>query len=247
MALALVLWSPLSSARVFDFKSEKFAPYIKGTFVTTTAGDQAFATSSGTDSLFDKKNSYNSGYEFGFAYGRGGLRMRFGFEILRPQLLDGVSVTNAGGTELAALKSDVLGYAPKVGLEISLAEWKESRVYFSGEYGSASLTVKNTYTMTADGQAAFPGVVDFTEEMKGSSTMMDGALGYEVLLFDTTTLSFEVGYRQAEFASLTHNLPVTTFQGAVVKGDVAKNDDGTDRKYVLTNPFVSLAFRFWIF
>lgn len=244
---ALLLFTSSGWARVFNFSGEKFAPYIKGSYQPTTVGDQAFATSSGTGNTFSSKNTYNTSFEFGFAYGFKGMRLRFGFEALKPPTLSGVTGADAGGTSMYALNSDILGYAPKIGFELNLKEWPTSRLYVSGDYGAMSVTVKNTYAFTADGTAAYPGMVDFTEELKGSGQAIDGAVGFEFLAFDTTTFSIEVGYRTMTIANLKHNLPVTSFQGAVVKGDAALNDDGTARALALSNLYASLGFRFWIF
>lgn len=245
--VALLLVGTVAEARVFNFAGEKFAPYLKGQYGPTTSGDSAFATSSGAGNTFSTKNTYNSGYEFGFAYGIKGVRFKFGFEILRPPLLDGVKGSDSGGTELYTLKSDIVGFSPKFGIEMNIAEWPLARIYAVGDYGAAQMTLKNTYAFTAAGAAAYPGMTDFTEELKASGTAIDGALGFEALVFDTTTLTIEVGYRTLKFGNLKHNQAVNSFQGSVAKGDSALNDDGTAREINHTGLYAAAGFRFWIF
>lgn len=245
--LSLLLLGVSSEARVFNFSGEKFAPYIKGSYQPTSTGDESYLNSGGTDVVFSAKHPAYTSFEFGFMYGVSGIRFRFGFEALKPATLKNISGANASGTELYLLTNDILGYAPKAGLEINLAEWPKSRIYLAGDYGAMSVTVKNTYAFTADGLTAFPGLADFTEELKGSGQSMDGFLGFETLVFDTTTFSLEAGYRVLSFSGFKHNLPVTSFQGAVVKGDAATNNDGSARSLSLTNIYANVGFRFWIF
>lgn len=245
--LALILIGVSSEARVFNFSGEKFAPYIKGSYLPTSTGDESYLNSGGADVVFSKKHPAFTSFEFGFVYGVRGIRFRFGFEALKPATLKDISGADASGIELYLLTNDILGYAPKAGLEINLAEWPKSRIYLAGDYGAMSVTVKNTYAFSADGLAAFPGMADFTEELKGSGQSMDGFLGFETLVFDSTTFSLEAGYRVLSLTGLKHNLPVTSFQGAVVKGDAATNNDGSARSLSLTNIYANVGFRFWIF
>lgn len=245
--LGVVCAAGLAQARVFNFSGEKFAPYVRGLYEPTTTGDQAFANSSGAGNTFSDKNTVYSSLEFGFAYKVKDVRFRFGFEALKPAALKGVTGSSAAGTELYTLDNDILGYAPKIGFELNIREWSSSRIYIAGDYGAMSVTIKNTYALTAAGQSAYPGMVDFTEELKGSGQALDGALGFETLMFDTTTLALEVGYRTLSIANLKHNKNYTSFQGSVSKGAAARNDDGTDRALSLNNLYVAAAFRFWIF
>ncbi len=245
--LLLTFFGWNAQGRVFNFSGEKFAPYVRGSYLTTSTGDSAFAKSGGTGTTYDKKNAYNSSFEFGFAYGIKNLRLKFGFEVFKPPNLVGVTGRNASGTALYTLNSDVLGYAPKVGVELNLKQWPETRIFLSGDFGAMSATVKNTYALTADGTAAYPTVVNFTEELKTSGQAIDASLGVETLMFDSTTFSFELGYRTLAFKNLKHNLPVTTFQNAVIKGDAALNDDGTSRSMSFSNVYAAMGFRFWIF
>lgn len=243
----LIFFSSLAQARVFNFSGEKFAPYIRGIYSPTSTGDQSFANSSGSGNTFSTKYSAYNSFEFGFAYKIRDLRIRFGFEALKPSALKEIVGSDAGGTQLYSLDNDIMGYAPKIGFELNIREWSTSRIYIAGDYGAMSMTVKNTYAFTAAGQSAYPTMVDFTEELKGSGQAIDGALGFETLMFDTTTLAVELGYRTLSIANLKHNKDYISFQGAVVKGDGARNDDGSERSLGMNNLYVAAAFRFWIF
>lgn len=242
------LWTvSVAEARVLNLQTEKFAPYIRGQYQQSTIAQTPYSLSSGTGNAFDKSYSTVSNYEFGFVYSIKDISLRFGFEVIYPSMLKEISGTDASGTQLFTLDSDIAGYVPKIGLDINVKQWPQSRIFLNANYGMATVTLQNSYGFTAAGQTAYPSLIDFREETKGSAALMEYSVGWEFLAFDTTTMVIDAGYRLLRLDSFSHNVPVTSFQGGVVKGDKALADDGTDRRLDLSGYFASVQFRFWVF
>lgn len=246
LALLSLLVGVTAEARVFDINTENFASYFKGQYGTSSLAQLPFAPSGGNGTTYDSSYSSQMGYEFGFVYASRYMSMRFGFEVIKPPNLATIKGSDAAGSEWFTLNNNITVYAPKLGVEMNVKQWKESRLFLSIDYGSASGTIENSYKFTTAGSNQFGGIADFREEIKGSAALMEYALGYELYLFDSTTVVFDAGYRQLTFATLSHNVATTTFQGAVAKGDPALNTDGSKRSYDLGGPFASIMFRFWI-
>jgi len=233
-------------ARVFDINTENFASYFRVGYGPSGLSQTPYLPSSGMNTTFDGTISTQQAYEFGFVYASRYMNMRFGIEVLKPPNQQTLKGSAADGSEWYTLNNNITVTVPKIGLEANLKQWKESRVFMAVDVGSASATIENSYKMTAAGTAQFPGVTDFREEVKSSATMLEYSIGFEMFAFDTTTILFDAGYRQLQFAAFTHNLAVTNFQGAVAKGAPALNTDGTARSAKFDGAFASIAFRFWI-
>ena len=247
--LSGLLFVPVSGqARVFDIGNEHFAAYLKGQYGQAHQKDETFARSSGASTSFTDEYKVNYAYEFGFVYATPMVNLRFGFEILRPTDLKDVKGTSSGGTEYFGMTSSVSGYAPKIGLEANLKQWSQSRLFAAIDYGLATMTVQNSYTFTAAGQAQYPsaGATNFREELKGDGPLIETTLGFETLLSDATTIAFDVGYRALSVDSFKHTQAVTNFQGAVSEGTTALNDDGSTRTLNMNGAFASVMLRFWI-
>lgn len=236
----------LAEARVFQMGSEHFATYLRGQYQTAGQKDESFAPSGGTGATYDSSYTANMSYEFGFIYATPAVNFRFGFEVIKPTDLKDIKGSSSGGTTWYTLSDNISGYAPKIGLEISLKKWGNSRIYVNGDYGYATVNVQNSYTFTTAGTTQFPGMSDFREEVEGTGSLIESSLGYEFLLSDTTTLVLDAGYRALQIDSFTHKQAVKTFQGTVAKGDTAKNTDGSNRTLNLSGAFASLWLRFWI-
>lgn len=243
LLLVLVLTTLPAHARVFDINRDSVAPY----FMATGGGSQvatAALDGEGNDGVtFSGAVNYLYTGEFGLLYSRSAASVRFGFEILKPTLLD--STAKNGTTELYTANSELLGYVPKVTLELNLHKTQKFRSFLAMGAGLASLNMKNTYVLTTDGQAAYPGVVDHTAESKADTTLASAALGYEGLLSDTTTILVEFGFRQLKFDNFKHTKEVTTFSGAKVSGDKLVTNTGTDRVMDFSGGYLSLGFRFY--
>lgn len=248
LALVLVILSvsSQSSAMIFDMNLEKFAAYFRANYAPTTSNKATYEKSSPFSEVYTGDLTVIYGAEFGFVYSTRFLNIRFGLDVIRPPTLK-VEAANVSGTKLYDLTSDISAITPKIGIEYNVRQWKNSRIFLNANYGQSTLGLNNAYAFTASGAAAPIGGVDHTEEGRASATLIEESLGYEVLMFDTTTVVFDLGYRSLKFASITHNRDATTLQGAKVKGDAMLNTDGTNRQVDLTGYYAGIQFRFWVF
>lgn len=243
--VAVMFFSVASQARVFDFRKESFAGYIRGTYNNQILVNTLLSESHGNNvSLADEFSSTLSG-EFGFIYSTGSVQMRFAFEVLRPPEIKTSGMSNAQA-ELYAMTSELSVYAPKLGLEVAV--WKRPRQRFLlwGAVGSASLMGRNSYVLTPAGEVQFAPVTEHYEDLRGTASLFEGGMSYESLISDATTWVLEGGYRQLKFDKITHNRDVRSFSGNYQKGDTARNMDGKDRAVDLSQAYLAIAFRFWI-
>lgn len=240
----LILISNSAQARVFNINRDSFAPYFLATGGSSLVGTSALDGEGNAGVTFNSGVTYNYTGEFGFLYSRSRGSLRFGFEFLKPPLLE--STANDGTSDLYSAKSDLLGYVPKLTFELNVHSTGTYRSFVSVGVGSASITMKNDYVLTAAGQTAYPGVVDHSTEAKASSTLASASLGYEGLMTDTTTILVEFGYRQLKFDNFSYTKDVTTFSGAKVSGDKLLTNSGADRVLDFSGGFISLGFRFYL-
>jgi hypothetical protein len=225
---------------------ERFATYLKAQYAPTNIKKSAFENASSHGEVYDSEMTFLYGGEFGFLYKNANVGMRFGLEVIRPPTTK-ANAADAAGTALYALNSDVSVVIPKIGFEYKIKQWHESRLYVSANYGSANLGLTNAYTFTAAGTTA-TSKSDYTEEGRGSATTYDGALGFETLLVDNTTISFEVGYRSLNFSVINHSRDADTIaQNSVTKGTQMLNADGTARTLNFSGDFANIVLRFWVF
>lgn len=243
----MMAMTSVASARVLNLGTESFAPYLRGEYQMTTMGKTPYSDSSGSGLTFSDGFATQNNYEFGFLYNIKDVSLRFGFEVIKAPQLKDVSATNASGTEMYKVSSDVSGYVPKIGIDMNFKQWQQSRLFLNAAYGYATVVTQNTFAMTAAGSAAFSGVTDFREEVKGTASLLEYSLGWEFLAFDTTTMVIDAGYRYLKVDSFSHQANATTFQGGVTKGATAYNNDGTTRALDLSGYFASVHFRFWAF
>ncbi|UOF01064.1 hypothetical protein [Bdellovibrio reynosensis] len=242
--LLLIFLSPLAQARVFNINKENFAAYFLGTTGASNIGTSAVDDESSQTVTFDDETNYNFTGEFGLVYSRPWLSLRFGFEILRPWVLE--TKANNGTDDLYTAKVDLLGYIPKVTAEINLQGTNTYRSFLSVSAGTANLTMKNDYTLTAAGSAAYAGVTDHSVEAKGTAPLLAASLGYEGFMTDTTTILVEFGYRQLNFDNMKYSKDVATFSGAKTSGSEVLKVDGEKREFDFTGGFISIGFRFYM-
>ncbi len=232
-----------AEARVFDINKDTVAPYFSLTGGPSAVGKSGYENEA-TGVAVSGDSKYTYGGEFGFLVSTKPMNLAFGIEILKPGAVDNISGTNSGGTELYNASSEVLGYAPKVTLEFNLHGDNVSRSFVALGLGYASVTLKNTYTLTAAGTSAYPGV-DTTIESKGNATELSAGLGYEGVLSDTITYAFQFGYRQLKVDNLKYSKDYNTFNGAVTSGSTVQNG-ASNRELNLSGGFLSLGFRFYM-
>jgi hypothetical protein len=243
----LLFFTHSAFARVFDFKNERFASLFRTSTGPSTLLQKPFADGSGSGLTFDGTIKLNNTYGFGFVYATPVMNLILGLDAFKSEIKNNISATDASGVKMYRLASDLSGYIPKIGLEFNLKTWSDSKFYIVVSGGSAVMTLQNTYQFTTEGLAAYSGMADYKEEAKGTASLYENEIGYEKLLSDSTTMVFAAGYRQFNIQNFKHNLAVTTFNGAVVKGDELKNTDGTNRTLDLSGYFAAIAFRFYIY
>lgn len=243
LPLMLMFVASATQARVFNINKDSVAPYFMFSGGGSQIATSALDGEGNSGVTFTGGVNYNYTGEFGFLYSRSGASLRFGFEVLKPTLLE--SMAKDGTTDLYSASSELLGYAPKITLEVNLHKTGADRSFISVGVGSASVTMKNAYTLTSAGQTAYAGVTDHSTESKASSTLAAASLGYEGLLTDNTTILVEFGYRQLKFDNFKYSKDVTTFSGAKVSGDKVLANAGADRTIDFSGGFISLGFRFY--
>lgn len=243
LAFFLTMSATCAQARVFDINKETFAGYFAAGGGSSALGITPLDKEAGTSITYSGSVNYNYSGEFGFLYSKSRLGLRFGIEILKPSALD--STASSSGSDYYTASNVILGFAPKLALEINLHGNQFSRSFISLAGGLASVTMKNEYTMTALGSSAL-GVSDHTAESKGSGTLLAAAMGYENILTDTTTIAVEFGYRQLKIEDLKYTKDVSTFGGSKASGDAVKNADGAARNLDLSGGFITIGFRFYL-
>ncbi|MGZ3773486.1 MAG: hypothetical protein ACXVCY_10805 [Pseudobdellovibrionaceae bacterium] len=240
----LLMFATAAQARVFNINNEAFAAYFAMTGGGSSLGTSAVDDESGTGIKFTGGMKYNYTGEFGFLYAHPLVGLRFGFELIKPFTME--STANNGTSDVYSLTSTIVGYAPKLTVDLNIHRTETSRSFVTASVGSASVTMTNEYTLTSAGQTAFPGVSNHTAESKGSGTLLEASLGYEGILTDTTTMLIEFGYRQLKIGNLKYEKDVTTFTGAKGSGTDVLNSSGVERSLDLSGAFVSLGFRFYM-
>jgi hypothetical protein len=233
-------------AKVFDFKQKTFATYFRGIVATSQQGQSSFKQSSGTPTSFAPEVNYTLGGEFGLLLNSQVANFRLGVEGISAKKLDGIEGRNVSSALLMNLTSQVVGYIPSVYLEFPFKSSSTSRFLFSVGGGLGYVTLLNDYVLTSLGSTTFPGVVNFTEESKGTGIAANASIGYEFSFVDSVGLFVDLGYKQLMVSNLKHQRQTTSFLGTHQVGDSVKNSDGSDRTVSLSGYFFGLAFRFFL-
>lgn len=247
LALLILFVTSICDARVFSLEKETIAPYIKATYGTSSIAKTHFEDTAGTGVSISESVSANLGGEFGVIFSAPKIVFKLGVEVIKPADLKEVSGNDISGTSMYTMTSGIQGIIPKAGLDIAFRTTSNSRTFVALGGGAGTVTYKNSYTLTAAGQTAFPGIVDYSEEGSGTATLMEGSFNYEVLMNDTTTVTFELGYRSFSITSYKYKEAVTTIDGTThAKNDSVLNFDGSAKASNLSGPFVGLAFRIYL-
>lgn len=246
LILVFLLLPSFAQARVFDFKNESFATYLKGTFGSSEVGETPFNESSGTSTKsFSGGITSNSSGEFGVLLGFGRLTLRLAAELLMPKHISDVKGYNAGEAELFNLETKVSAITPMAYIDLNLIEGSTSRIFAGGGVGYAYIKMENNYTMTSTGTSTYGGLTSFSERATGMALAAQAYAGFEFLFSDNVTVTFDGGYRYLPVYRLNHQNPTTTFLGSVSKGEAVQTETGVNRKINLSGAFGGVAFRFY--
>ncbi len=243
--LLVLIFLNCSWARVFDMSRENFATYLKGTWGTNSLKQKAFDANGPSSLKYDQSvRSQHSG-EFGVVAVGNRASWKMAIEVLRPETLKTVSMTDATGAQLSDMSSEITVVIPKVGVDLNFKTYSLTRIYgfFSAGYGN--LSIRNDYRFTTAGAALF-GLADFSEDLKSTALTYDGGVAFERFLSDTTTFNIELGYRQINFTQLKFTKDVINFSGSQAKNAAATDYAGNARKLSLSGPFIGLTFRIYL-
>lgn len=241
----LSLISHQAEARRFDFKSEKFATYFRGSYGYSNVGRSPYGFSSGADVSVDKTITSNLSGEFGLLFSGQKVNFRVGAEILMPSEYSDIKGRGSSGDELFQLNSKVIAFVPMGNLEFLAYQTPVSRVLFGLGGGMALVALSNTYTMSSAGAAAL-GISDHSEKAKAEVFAWQTYLGYEHHFTDTVTAVFDLGYRHIPVKELKSTKTTTALSGGQTEGQKIVNMDGGNRSIDLGGVFAGLAFRFYI-
>jgi hypothetical protein len=247
--LLLILFSSVSSARVFSFKDNSIAVYLGGMGQSSALGSSMWKESSGASTHFQNKDAveYNFSGEFGFIFGLGeDLNIRLGIQGLqsKDQVVSG---SNSSGATLMTITNRAVGFNPNLAFEFNLKGTPEMRYLLIVGAGYTTIKASNDYAYTTDGTALYTFAADYKEVVEGSGLGYHGALGLEFLMVDNVTVLLEAGYKQQQITKLTYVDNYTLTDGtAAIKGGAAKTQNGANRELDLSGAFVGIAFRFYI-
>lgn len=237
----------VSEAKIFNFANVNMASYLKTYGGTSIVHNEAYIQGAGGyDAVTTKDGAiYSFAGEFGFSFGTGGKTTRIGIEVARPQKLSDYEAKNSSEQILYTITSEVAAYSPSITLEWEMNKSGASKSYFFTGGGYSYISLINNYTMTSAGTTAF-GKTNFIEDAKTQAIFGTVGFGYEMLLVDNVTLSMELGYRHLEARRFLMRGTSDAISGSYQEGDVLKNSDGTDRRLILSHPFIGLLFKFYI-
>jgi hypothetical protein len=243
--LIVILSISKTEARVFDFKSERFAAYFGGSYGLSRVNDSPYGGSSGPNTTFNKSISSSASGEIGFVIAGQNANFKIGAEMLIPQHYTDIK-GSVSGTEMFNLDSSVTALIPTATVEFQAYRSATSRMLISVGYGLGFVTLENKYTFTPSGVTAFPGVGDHTESASAKVSSVQTSIGYEFLFTDTITAFFRVGYRHMPVGSLKSSRSVQSFTGSYAEGDELQNQNGGSRSIDLSGGYAALNFRFYI-
>lgn len=245
IAAALSLLAASAEARVFDFKNEKFAAYVGGTFGRSNAGDGAYALASGYGTQFDKSVQSASSAEGGIVFVGTRFTFKFGVEYLMPRDQVGITGTDQNGNTLFTLDAKMSAFIPQFDLEYMFLVRNTSHGYIGAGWGAGTVSISNEYHMTAAGTSAL-GVGDYKEMASGWGAMAQAYLGWEFLFSDVVTCAAHVGYRYLHAQAFTATQDATAISGNETNGQEIHNMDGSNRAVDLGGVFAGVGFRFYL-
>lgn len=231
-------------ARVFSFDDQYLSTYLRGTGGLSSVGQTGFGNASGTETSFSEEVNYDYSGGIGLTLSYQKVTLRLGVEAILPQEVFATGA-NTAGTELLSVTSENLAVVPNVALEFQIHRLEQTRFMFGLGAGLASLTLKNTYDLTAEGESEL-GVSDYSEVMEGSALGGQAYFIMETLFTDNVTFTSQIGYRYYKIESLEHTQASTTINGTVVEGSPALNSDGGQREVELKGFYIGLGLRFYI-
>ena len=243
LVLFLILVPCLVQARVFNIDKQDSGTYIKGNYGLTNVGRDAYTRSSGGQTQFSEEPNFNWGGEVGFVFPKKDYNIRLGFEVVHPQKVS-ASGSNSAGSKLLTVESSIYGAFPVLHIEYFGLKSAFGRGYFSLGGGYGKVFLSNSYSFTSTGTSLY-GVNDYKEKSSQYTYIAETAIGYELYFVNSTTITFDLGYRYVKADSLDYDEDVTTIDGPVEGGAAVLDSSGKDRELDLSGVFVGIGLRFY--
>ena len=234
-----------AEAKIFDFKNASYGAFVGGTYGPSQASDMAYGGSSGDKVNFDQKEQSNYSAEFGFIASHQKVNFKLYAEYLFPKHLTNVTGSNASGTSVYNLDTQVTALIPTAALEYAIKSGNTWRWLVAGGYGYAMANMANKYTFTSAGQSY--GLSNFEEDATATSSMYMGYTSLEFQFTEIGTMMLSAGYRYLRLNNWTNSSPVTGFNGSEASGATLTNQDGSNRSVNLSGPYAGVSFRFYFY
>ena len=238
-------------ARVFDFNSNWFAPYLRTTGGYSDLGKDLYRDSSGSSTVFSDSAELNVGVEMGFSVLLSDqLAVRFAVEGLQSQSVTATGIKSGTSNPYLDVESQMNVFNPNLVFEANIKSTPTWRLFAYAGAGYATVKVGNDYTITALATTDYSVPADYKEGWEATTISYQGGIGYEFALIDNVTLNLDLGYRMIEVDEFEHNASATVIRGsgstAVAKGQTVLDDNGRKVSLDMNGAFVGLAFKFYI-
>lgn len=216
------LFSQNAEAKVLTFSSgAAFGIGLKGIIAQAPATDVIERASA--------RQTYSKGFSFEpfFDFGNFGIRL-VAQGILPP------NYTNSGAFGGYSDTADF--YLTQYGVQLQLCPFvsddNRRRMFLKAGYSLGSLNGENKRTYTNG--------LTYEEKYEGSSTEILGALGFEFFLVQNYSLSWEIGYTQAEVSQLSYKGGTTLTGVEKEKGLPLLTDGGVNRKITMSGGYLGI-------
>ena len=253
LVFILLSWVVPAQARVFNFKSEHFASYFRGSLGLSRLERTTYKPASGLNTSYvGDEHQYNFSGELGFLFNISEpLTLRVGAEVLQSKVSEIVG-NNSSGTKLFDLSSDVFVFNPMATVEWHFIAKDTMRLSGFIGAGMASLSMDNAYTFTSAGLSAFSLSQSYVEKSEAFVVSAHYGGQFEFLLADTVTMVTEAGFRYMTVGELKYKHDTTTIVsqellgGAAPKGSVVKYHDVSNRTFDMSGYYLVLSFRLYL-
>lgn len=231
IALSLFLLPTIGSTKTIDFSKTMFG-------VELSALGMKSAKTSFLPDAGSFESSYVYEYHIGLFFDLGSvILLRPGFSIL--SLSDGTATgTDAsdGRAFTQTLESSGTMFSGKISLVPFVSDDNNRRIYFGGEVGIASISLKRQRAY-ASGAAETN-----SQEASGSGIYLGAHLGFEMFLVQNYSLGIEVGYRKLELSSFEHESGTSMRGASVDEGTELLDEAGRNEAFNLNGATVSASF-----
>jgi hypothetical protein len=252
ITLYILLTAATAHARVFSFGNNWVAAYFRGTAGMSQVADDAYADTSGTDTLYTDEVEYNFGGELGFSFLLGDrIVLRAGIEGLQTKDM-ATEGKKSTGAKYFDVESRATVFNPNLTVEYSFNNQGTSRFYSFAGVGTSTVKVSNNYSPTtlANTDYVLGGATPYKETWEASAQSYHFGFGWEASMFDNVTFNFEAGWRMLDINKFKYAAAGDVVRDAgeitVAEGDVVLDNNGKKVDLDMGGAFVGVMFRFYI-